>query len=83
MARKNIKKRETAQVSARNSLANVISESVMFGLFLFSIVLMISSPQVTGFSVLNLPVNVNIPLVLGVIIFIVDIVLIEKWFRRH
>ena len=64
-------------------LKEVITESVMLGLMLFSIVLMLSEPEITGFSVLSLPVYVNFALILGVILFVVDLIIIEKWYRRR
>lgn len=63
-------------------IKEVMSESVMLGLMLFSIVLMISEPEITGFSILSLPVYVNFPLILGVIIFVVDLIIIERYFKR-
>ena len=75
---------ETDPKKGRNpeGLKELVTESIMFGLLLFSIVLMISNPQITGFTVLSLPVYVNLPLVLGVALFIIDLIIIEKWFRK-
>lgn len=67
----------------RQSVASVTTEAILFGLFLFSLVLMLSQPEITGFAVLNMPVIVNIPFVLGAVLFIINLILIERWFRRR
>jgi len=74
-------KKEIKEASRRD-FKEVLTESIMFGLLLYSIILMISKPQITGFTILELPVAVNLPLVVGLILFIVDIVIIERWFRK-
>jgi hypothetical protein len=75
--------RESTERSGKKYLQNLVAESIMFGLMLFSIVLMMSKPELTGFSVLYLPVHVNVSLLIGVIIFVVDLIIIERWFRRR
>jgi len=60
--------------------ALVPAHAIMFGLMLFSLVLMLSQPRLTGFTILNLPVIVNWPFVLGLAIFILDLIAIERWY---
>lgn len=69
--------------TTRKNLAATLSESILFGLMLFSIVLMLSSPEITGFAILNMPLIINIPFVLGAALFVLDLILIERWFRRR
>jgi len=59
------------------------AHAVMFGLMLFAIVLMLSEPEITGFAILGMPLIVNIPFVLGAALFILNLILIERWFRRR
>ncbi len=64
----------------KHRLESVAVTSIMFGLMLFSLVLMLSQPKITGFTILNLPVIVNWPFVLGLAIFILDLIAIERWY---
>ena len=64
----------------KTTLTEITGHSIMFGLMLFSIVLMLSKPQLTGLTILSLPVMFNWPFVLGAIIFVLDILAIEQWY---
>jgi len=75
-------KKRAKSLASTTSLTEATAHAIMFGLLLYSIILMISKPQITGFTILELPVAVNLPLVVGLILFIVDIVIIERWFRK-
>lgn len=68
-----------------SALVEAPAEAILFGLFLFSLVLMLSGSGITGYTgytIASLPVIVNWPFIFGLMIFILDLIAIERFYSK-
>ena len=71
--------------ATRKNLSSTLAEAILFGLFLFSLVLMRSGSGITGYTgytIASLPVIVNWPFIFGLMIFILDLIAIERFYSK-